>query len=73
MLDLRYKVQPPAAGIEADARPAGTERADAEVVAALMGLGYSQQEATAAADRLPKDGQTPLEERVRAALAFFAR
>jgi Holliday junction DNA helicase RuvA len=73
VLDLRDKVQPPPAGIEAEARPVPGGRVDADVVAALMGLGYSQQEATAAAERLPEDGQAPLEERVRAALAFFAR
>ena len=74
VLDLRDKVQPPAAGIDAGERktPDG-ERADAEVVAALMGLGYSQQEAASAAERLPRDGEAPLEERVRAALGFFSR
>lgn len=72
VLDLRDKMTPPAAGIEV--APAKQEqKADAEVVAALMGLGYSQQEAAAAADRLPKDGEAPLEDRIRQALAFFAR
>ncbi len=74
VLELRDKVQPPAAGIDAGAvgsKPG--KQADADVVAALMGLGYSQAEASQAAERLSEDGETPLEERVRAALAFFAR
>ncbi|MBI5288080.1 MAG: Holliday junction branch migration protein RuvA [Chloroflexi bacterium] len=73
VLDLRDKVQPPPAGIDAGERRTHGERADAEVVAALMGLGYSQQEAAAAAERLPRDGEAPLEDRVRTALAFFSR
>jgi Holliday junction DNA helicase RuvA len=72
VLDLRDKVTPPAAGIEV-APPKQERKIDAEVVAALMGLGYTQQEAAAAADRLPKDGEAPLEDRIRLALAFFAR
>jgi hypothetical protein len=37
-----------------------------------MGLGYTQAEASAAAERL--DGNdVPLEERIRTALGFFAR
>jgi Holliday junction DNA helicase RuvA len=72
VLDLRDKVTPPAAGIEV-APPKQERKIDAEVVAALMGLGYTQQEAAAAADRLPKDGEAPLEDRIRQALAFFAR
>lgn len=72
VLDLRDKVTPPAAGVDAGPR-AGASQTDPEVVAALMGLGYSQREATAAAERLASDGDTPLEERVRQALRFFAR
>jgi Holliday junction DNA helicase RuvA len=72
VLDLRDKVTPPAAGTEV-APPKPEKKGDPEVVAALMGLGYSQQEAAAAADRLPKDGDAPLEDRVREALTFFAR
>jgi Holliday junction DNA helicase RuvA len=72
VLELRDKVAPPAAGD--DARPAAPSRpADAEVIAALMGLGYSQTEASQAAERLPADGDQPLEDRVRQALGFFAR
>ncbi len=47
--------------------------ADAEVIAALMGLGYTQAEASDAAARLPADGDLPLEERVRMALAAFSQ
>lgn len=72
VLDLRDRVTPPPGG--AEVRPPDRERkADADVVAALMGLGYSQAEASAAADRLPRDGEAPLEDRVRQALRFFAR
>jgi Holliday junction DNA helicase RuvA len=72
VLDLRDKVTPPAAGVEV-APTKQEQKADPEVVAALMGLGYTQQEASAAAERLPKDGDLPLEDRVRQALVFFAR
>ena len=72
VLDLRDKVTPPAAGVATDARPTA-KQADAEVVAALMGLGYSQSEATQAAERLPDDDDSPVEDRIRTALGFFAR
>ncbi|MBI5284084.1 MAG: Holliday junction branch migration protein RuvA [Chloroflexi bacterium] len=75
VLELRDKVTPPAGGIEAPLTAAKKPLADAEVVAALMGLGYSQAEASAAAERLPEDAEPelPVEERVRMALQFFAR
>jgi Holliday junction DNA helicase RuvA len=74
VLELRDKVTPPAAGSDAAAAAAPAARqADAEVVAALMGLGYSQAEASQAAERLPRDADMPLEDRVRMALGFFAR
>lgn len=74
VLELRDKVTPPAAGSDAGtAAPPTNRQADAEVVAALMGLGYSQAEASQAAERLPHDAGTPLEDRVRMALGFFAR
>jgi Holliday junction DNA helicase RuvA len=44
--------------------------ADADLVAALTGLGYSVAEAQEAIRALPR-GQLPLEERVRLALAHF--
>lgn len=46
--------------------------ADAEVIAALTALGYSVTEARAALSAIP-EGELPLEERVRAALQYFAR
>ena len=45
---------------------------DAEVIAALTGLGFSLVEAQAALQSLPRDEDLPLEERVRQALAYFA-
>jgi holliday junction DNA helicase RuvA len=74
VLELRDKIAPPAAGSDA-ATPESisAKQADADVVAALMGLGYSQAEASEAAQRLPHGGDMPLEDRVRTALGFFAR
>ena len=46
--------------------------ADAEVIAALTGLGYSVVEAQAALQSLPAE-EMEIEERVRLALAYFAR
>jgi len=46
---------------------------DDEVVAALMGLGYSQAEAQSAAAGVPSDGSLSVEERIRRALAYFGR
>jgi Holliday junction DNA helicase RuvA len=72
VLELRDKVTPPAA--VAGAPPRGPQKQpDAEVIAALMALGYSQAEASAAAERLAPAGDLPLEERVRMALQSFAR
>jgi Holliday junction DNA helicase RuvA len=51
-------------------RPALTE-ADADLIAALTGLGYSVAEAQEAIRTLPL-GPLPLEERVRLALVYFA-
>jgi Holliday junction DNA helicase RuvA len=45
---------------------------DAEVIAALTGLGFSLVEAQAALQNLPRDDGSPVEERVRQALAYFA-
>jgi len=71
VLELRDKVTPPAGGADAPAPP--ERKIDAEIVAALVGLGYSQAEAAAAAERLPKESDAPLEERIRLALSYFAR
>jgi holliday junction DNA helicase RuvA len=47
--------------------------ADAEVISALTSLGYSVVEAQTALASLPHDKDTPIEERIRMALAYFAR
>jgi Holliday junction DNA helicase RuvA len=47
--------------------------ADTEVIAALTGLGYSLVEAQAALASLPRDGSQDVEDRIRQALAYFAR
>ena len=44
-----------------------------EVVAALMGLGYSQAEAMEAVARSEPPADASIEEKVRLALAYFAR
>jgi Holliday junction DNA helicase RuvA len=46
--------------------------ADAEVIAALTGLGYSVVEAQAAVQALPRDEELSVEERIRLALVYFA-
>jgi Holliday junction DNA helicase RuvA len=71
VLDLRDKVTPPH-GADAAPAPLGQPERDAELVAALMGLGYTQAEATEASSRLPENGDRPLEDRIRDALALFA-
>ncbi|HUS81729.1 MAG TPA: Holliday junction branch migration protein RuvA [Dehalococcoidia bacterium] len=45
--------------------------ADEEVIAALVSLGYTQAEASAAASRLPSDGTLSLEDKIRLALSSF--
>jgi holliday junction DNA helicase RuvA len=47
--------------------------ADEEVIAALMSLGYTQAEASAAAARLPGDDTLSLEEKIRRALSSFTQ
>lgn len=69
VLELRDKVAPPAEGTTAPQQQ--KQEKDAELIAALMGLGYSQVEAAAAAEQTDGAGQ-PLEERVRTALQYFA-
>lgn len=68
VLELRDKVTPPATTVP---RPPAQAERDAELIAALLGLGYSQPEAAAAAQGVDGAG-LPLEERVRAALQYFA-
>lgn len=55
----------------AEALPLPTE-ADAEVIAALTGLGFSLIEAQRALQSLPRDESLPIEERIRLALAYLA-
>jgi Holliday junction DNA helicase RuvA len=58
--------------------PAGLEAtpllsdSDAEVIAALTGLGFSLVEAQTALQSLPRDKDMTVEERVRQALSYFA-
>ncbi len=66
--DLKDKVK---AEMEVAAVPALTD-ADVEVIAALTSLGYSVVEAQAALQSLPPEAMT-LEEKIRLALAYFAR
>jgi Holliday junction DNA helicase RuvA len=47
--------------------------ADTEVIAALTALGFSLVEAQAALQNLSRDEDLPVEERVRQALAYFAK
>ncbi len=70
VLELHDKVTPPM-GEDVPASNAKGAAADAELVAALMGLGYTQTESADAASRLPENGDAPLEERVRLALGYF--
>ncbi len=72
VLDLRDKVEPPLDG-GAPPPAAKAPEVDTELVAALTGLGYSQAEAADAASRVPEGDGLDLEERIRAALSFFAR
>ena len=46
---------------------------DDDVVAALVGLGYTQAEAQAASASVPSDGSLSVEDRLRRALAYFGR
>jgi Holliday junction DNA helicase RuvA len=66
VLELKGKL----VGRAAASVPAGR---DDEVVAALVGLGYTQAEAQAAAASVPSDGSLSVEERLRRALAYFGR
>jgi Holliday junction DNA helicase RuvA len=47
--------------------------ADAELISALTGLGYSVVEAQTVLASLPRDPSLPVEERLRQALACFAK
>jgi Holliday junction DNA helicase RuvA len=52
--------------------PSGDRELDADVIAALTGLGYSIVEAQAAIQTLPKDAPKDLENRLRMALQYFS-
>lgn len=72
VLDLRDKVTPPAAGVDAERKATLGAGVDADVVTALMALGYTQNEAAEAAS-LPLEPAASLEDKIRAALAAFTR
>ncbi|MBX6771120.1 MAG: Holliday junction branch migration protein RuvA [Chloroflexi bacterium] len=55
------------------ARSAAGAPVDADVVEALMSLGYSAADAQAAVKSLPTDRPLDLEERIRLALQYFVR
>jgi Holliday junction DNA helicase RuvA len=46
---------------------------DTEVIEALTALGYSNVEAQAALQAIPRDAPDDIEERVRLALSYFTR
>jgi Holliday junction DNA helicase RuvA len=72
VLELRDKVAVPDDVPPPSMTKKGEREADAELVAALMGLGYTQAEATDAAARLPEDGDLSLEDRLRGVLQSLA-
>jgi Holliday junction DNA helicase RuvA len=70
VIDLREKIGPRGARTAPDLlAPAG---GDGEVIEALTALGYTPQQAAQALGALGPDGPRELEERIRAALRFFA-
>ncbi len=69
LLHLQDKISAAGGGL---VPAAGYSDLDAELVAALTGLGYSVVEAQAALQSIPKDTPADLEERLRAALAYFS-
>jgi Holliday junction DNA helicase RuvA len=68
VLDLKGRL-PEHIPVAAGGAVASTD--DEDVVAALVALGYSQGEASAATSRLPKDESLTLEEKIRLALSSF--
>jgi Holliday junction DNA helicase RuvA len=71
VLELKGKLPSLAALGGASASPSG--KIQAEVLEALMGLGYSAAEAQAALARIPQDRAMTLEEQVTFALRSFSR
>ncbi|MCH7576665.1 MAG: Holliday junction branch migration protein RuvA [Chloroflexi bacterium] len=53
--------------------PVGVAGDSSEVVAALMGLGYTQAEATEAVAKSELPADAPVEDKVRLALSYFGR
>lgn len=53
--------------------PAAVTRDNAEVLAALISLGYTTTEANQAVTSLPLDSDANLEDKIRLALAYFSR
>ena len=72
VLELRDKVTPPIDNGASPQRPPREPSRDEEVIAALIGLGYSQSEATNAA-AAGNRAESPLEERIRVALRGLAK
>ena len=65
-LELRDK-------LTAEPGPVGVPGDSSEVVAALMGLGYSQSEALEAVAKSELPADAPVEDKVRLALSYFGR
>ena len=70
VLELKGKVEAPE---PTPATVATGALADADVLAALTGLGYTTADAQAALRSLPDDTTLPLEEKILLALRYFAR
>ncbi len=72
VLELKGKL-PTLAGLGIPGVPTASGNIQAEVLEALIGLGYSTAEAQAALRRIPQDHPMTLEEQVTFALRSFAR
>ena len=72
VLELKGKL-PSLAGVSGPGGPIAGGSIQAEVLEALMGLGYSTAEAQAALRKIPQDRAMTLEEQVTFALRSFAR
>ena len=74
ILELKGKLPTmPTTGAAAAAASAGSGRIQAEVMEALIGLGFSTAEAQAALAKIPQDQAMTLEQQVTYALRTFAR
>ncbi len=72
VLELKGKL-PTLIGGDATGTPSGAGKLQAEVLEALIGLGYTTAEAQAALRKIPQDHPMTLEEQVTLALRSFAR